>query len=140
MAAGQVKVFISYSTGDGLVLARLVAEVCRRNEFDPWVWHDNRRSGAYTFSEIAAGIRDCDGVFFLCTASTAESLGQRFEINTALAYPKAIYVIALDRRFVPPELVAFNQNVASEATFEADCQELIDEIEKGFPTWPRYES
>jgi len=126
-----VRVFISYATSDGLHLARVAAEVCRQNGHEPWVWHDNRRSGAYTFSEIAVGIRDCDFVFFLCTASTRESLGQRYEINTALAYPKEIYVIAVDRAYVPPELVAFNQNVAPEGTFEHECQRLIGEIEKG---------
>jgi hypothetical protein len=133
-----MRVFISYSSVDGLEFALDAAAVLGENSIDPWVWHRDRKSGEYTFDEIAENIRDCDYVLYICTESSAGSRGQRFERNTALAFEKDIWVITLDRAHVPPALVSKNQNVISTDEFTGECQKLVDESKRGFPNWPRY--
>lgn len=130
--------FISYSTEDGLELALEAAEVFGANSIVSWVWHRDRKSGEYTFDEIAENIRDCDRVLYVCTGSSASSRGQRFERNTALAFEKDVWVIPLDGAHVPPALVCRNQNLISRSAFKGECQKLVDEDKRGFPKWPRY--
>jgi hypothetical protein len=133
-------VFISYSTEDGLDLALQAANVLGANQLDSWVWHRDRRSGDYTFDEIAENIRDCDYVLYICTQSSVSSRGQRFERNTALAYEKDIWVIPLDRAYVPAALRGRNQNPICISAFKGECQKLADESKRGFPNWPRYKN
>jgi hypothetical protein len=133
-------VFISYSTDDGLDLALEAADVFGQNSIDSWVWQRDRKSGEYTFDEIAENIRDCDYVLYVCTASSIDSRGQKFERNQALAHDRDVWVITLDRAFVPPALTCFNQNVFSPSAFKGECQRLADESIRGFPKWPRYKS
>jgi len=133
-----MNVFISYSTEDGLDLALEAAHVFGENGMYSWVWHRDRKSGEYTFDEIAENIRDCDYVLYVCTESSAGSRGQRFERNTALAFEKDIWVIPLDGAQVPPALVCRNRNPISASAFKDECQKLVDESKGGFPNWPRY--
>jgi hypothetical protein len=135
-----MNVFISYSTADGLELARKADAVFGEEGFSTWYWHRDRRSGAYTFDEIAERVRDCDYVLYICTESSGDSGGQRFERNQALARDKDIWVIAMDRAYVPSALFAFNQNVISTDEFTGECQKLADESKRGFPNWPRYKT
>src|SRR2546427_12205336 len=132
-----MKLFISYATRSGLRLARIGASVFEGAGDVTWIWHRDRKSGEYTFDEIAENIRDCDRVLYICTKDSAVSRGQRFERNTMLAYEKEIWVIALDRAYVPPALVAFNQSIVSKVGFADESQRLAEEIAKGFPGWPR---
>jgi hypothetical protein len=135
-----MNVFISYSTTDGLELAMKADAVFSQEGFKTWVWHRDRRSGAYTHDEIAECIRDCDYILYICTESSHDSGGQRFERGQALTRDKDIWVIALDRAYVPPALFCFNQNVISVDEFTDECQKLVDESKRGFPNWPRYKN
>jgi hypothetical protein len=134
-----MKVFISYATSDGLGLAGQAREVFQRGGHTVWVWHHDRRPGAFTFDEIAICIRDCDSMLYVCTRASGDSYGQAYERNTALSYKKEyIWTIVLEGASVPPALMALNRNPVPDLRFRAECKKLVNQINRGFPNWPRY--
>ncbi len=134
-----IRVFISYETATGTSLASTAHGTLSRGRVEAWVWHLHHRSGSYTFDEIAERIADADFVLFICSSGTKQSNGQRFEINTALALAKRIWVIATDKAFVPPALVGFNYDGAPSGDVEFACDYWLTQLQNGFKEWPTLE-
>ena len=131
-----LRIFISYEAESGTVYAEAAYAILTGGGASAWVWHLHRRSGGYTFDEIAARIEEADYLLVICTDGTRSSRGQQFEINTALGLGKKLWVITPDRAFVPPALAGFNHDVAGIDRVREVCQEWLYQWQRGFPEWP----
>jgi hypothetical protein len=120
-------VFISYETSDGLQYADEAKAIFEATGYETWVWHHDRKSGAYTVEEIECNIRRCYRFLYICTKGSDDSYGQRYERCMAWTYAKPFDILAFDRAFVSPVLAAYNQIEVSPADFGVECRRLAGE-------------
>jgi hypothetical protein len=121
-------VFVSYETNTGLVYAKLAKARLNVAGYSAWVWHDDRRTGAYTHEEIADKIAECHHFVYICTKDSHGSRGQKYERGTALALNKVPFVITVDRAYVSPVLATHNLVETTTENFERDCDKLAAEL------------
>jgi hypothetical protein len=121
-------VFISYETSDGRQYADQAKAIFEAAGYETWVWHHDRKSGAYTVEEIEQNIRDCRHFVYICTKDSDDSYGQRYERCTAWAYAKPFVILAFDRAYISPMLTAYNQDVVSSQDFGVECRRLAREL------------
>jgi hypothetical protein len=139
MRGVPLRVFISYEFAAASLLAEMVFEAYQEVGVSGWVWHLHRESGGYLRTEIAERIGEADFVLFICTAGTIVSDGQTFEINNATNRNKHIWVATLGgEAFVPPALLGYIYDSATEETIGKKCQEIVNRL--GQPTWPEVNS
>lgn len=107
MQSLQLRVFISYSTKDGLDKAKQAANLLKEAGHIAWIWDHSKTVGALVWREIANCIvNESDAVLYICTSSSLQSWGQGQEAGYALNHRKKIIVISLDDSSVPIELTA----------------------------------
>ena len=76
-----MKVFISYPNNDGLDKAETAYNALKRNRYTPWYFDKNKTLGHLYVEELTYRIREwCDVFLFLCTKSSGNCDGQRWEI------------------------------------------------------------
>jgi hypothetical protein len=123
-------VFISYETSDGLQYADQAKAIFEAAGYDTWVWHHDRKSGAYTVKEIEENIRKCRHFVHICTKGSDESYGQDYERCTAWAYAKPFVIFAFDRAYVSPMLRPYNRNDVSPQNFGVKCHEVAANLRR----------
>lgn len=107
-----MKVFISYcQENGGLSLAEKVSEIIERNERNRcWYFNRDKTPGIDMYEDIRQKVTEwCDLVVFLCTNGSADSLGQRDEINHVRNGGIIIIPICIDHSRCP--------NILSRDTF-----------------------
>ena len=128
MGYGKHLVFISYETSGGLPYADEAKSIFGAAGYKTWVWHHDRKSGAYTAEEIEQNIRHCRHFVYICTKGSDDSYGQRYERCTAWAYAKPFVILAFDPAYVSPMLTAYNHNPVSPENLGAECRRLAREM------------
>lgn len=79
-----MKVFISHSTKDADFVVDL-AQLLRREQFDPWLCETSIASGAVWVEEIEKGLASADLALLIWSPDAADSFATRLEIYSILA-------------------------------------------------------
>jgi len=125
-----MRVFISYSTKDGLHKARQAATILNQYGHKPWLYEQHSTLGATLFREIAVRIRKhSDVLLYICTDSSLGSWGQQLEAGYALSnrYVK-ILLVSLNNAQIPDELTAFNHARVQSNEFEKRLQVIANDL------------
>lgn len=124
-----MKVFISYcQENGGLSLAEKASEIIERNKRNRcWYFARDKTPGIEMYEDIRQKITEwCDLVVFLCTDGSADSLGQRDEINFVRNWRIVTIPIRIDHSRCPNILSrdVFTYEDIDESRFEEKFEEL----------------
>jgi hypothetical protein len=130
-------VFISYEDKSGLLLATAIRAALTSERVAGWVWQIDHPSG-YVHSEIANRISEADYLCCVCTEGTITSEGQEWEFNNAFGQGKLkrAWVVAPNRKFVPPMLAGYFQYEATPDTAQDVVKDWCERCRGNFPGWP----
>lgn len=123
-------VFISYPGNDGLEIAKQAEGILKQFGYKPWVFESHNTWGSIIFEDIMHRIRRWSQVLlYICTDSSLDSSGQRFEVAHALRNPNVkILPIVLDKATIPEviDIIGYKrlQKIHFESQFKNICQNL----------------
>lgn len=124
-----MRIFISYSTKDGIELAKQARSIFNDAGHAAWMYEHDRTIGASVWTEISNIIARGTDVFFpIITASSRSCDAQIREANYALNSRVKVLTVRLDDAEVPTLLTADNYEPWQRSAFTEECAKLAQRL------------